>query len=56
MSRALRGRPVLHPELSYFRAANLRNHVKIVPGWMIWQQFRHSSGLSFMPASARRRR
>jgi hypothetical protein len=43
MSRALRGRPVLHTELSYFRAANLRNHVKIVPGWMIWQHFRRQA-------------
>jgi hypothetical protein len=32
-------------ELSYFRAANPRNQVKIVPGLMIWQQFRRSAGL-----------
>ena len=55
-SLGLGGRPRLASELSYFLAANWRNHARIVAGLTSRQYLRRSSGVSNLPPSARRRR
>jgi hypothetical protein len=55
-SLGLGGRPHLASELSYFLAASWRNQARIVSGFTSRQHLRRSSGVSCLPAVARRRR